>query len=173
MIYEVSEGKTSVRVDLQQVGEGLYDVTIDGRTLRIDAVRSGRNVYSVIEGGRQWEISVDENGSHGFDVLVAGRLFHLGAVDERRKLLAAAGQVVAEGKQTVEARMPGKIVKVSVAVGDAVREGQSLLVVEAMKMENDITSPIDGRVTEVAAREGDTVETGAHLVVVDPGGEAP
>jgi biotin carboxyl carrier protein len=168
MIYEVTRGKTSARVELREVGEGLYDVTLDGATFRIDAAKSGRTIYSVIENGRQYEAMVDERGPHGFDVLIAGRLFYLEAVDERRKLLAQQTRIIAEGKQTITAQMPGKITKVNVAVGDEVSEGQGLVVVEAMKMENEIPSPIDGRISEIAVREGETVETGATLVVVEP-----
>jgi len=168
MIYEVSEGKTTVRIGLRELGESVYELTIDGKTCRVDAAKSGRMIYSVIENGHQYEAIVDERGSHGFDVLMAGRLFHLDATDERRKLLAHASKVKAEGKQTITAQMPGKIVKLAVAVGDGVSEGQGLVVIEAMKMENEIPSPIDGRVVEIGVREGEAVEMGALLLVVEP-----
>ena len=64
--------------------------------------------------------------------------------------------------------MPGKIVKVEMAVGDAVAAGQPVVIVEAMKMENPLPSPIDGTVTEILVREGDTVEAGAPLFTVTP-----
>jgi pyruvate carboxylase subunit B len=64
--------------------------------------------------------------------------------------------------------MPGKVVKVHVAVGAEVRERQGIVVVEAMKMENEIPSPIDGIVREIAVAEGQTVEAGATLFVVEP-----
>jgi pyruvate carboxylase subunit B len=67
--------------------------------------------------------------------------------------------------------MPGKVVKVHVAVGARVSEGQGVVVVEAMKMENEIASPIDGIVKEIPVSEGQTVETGATLFVVVPPGE--
>jgi biotin carboxyl carrier protein len=168
MIYEIVEGKTTTRVGLREIGEGVYELTVDEKTTQLDAAKSGRTIYSVIENGHQWEAMVDERGTTGFDVLIAGRLFHLEALDERRKLLSQASKVVAEGKQIITAQMPGKIVKVTAAVGDTVTEGQGLVVIEAMKMENEIPSPIDGRVTEVAVREGETVETGATLLVVEP-----
>lgn len=168
MIYEVSEGKTTVRIGLREVGESVYELTIDGKTCRVDAAKSGRMIYSVIENGHQYEAIVDERGSHGFDVLIAGRLFHLDATDERRKLLAHASKVKAEGKQTITAQMPGKIVKLAVALGDAVTEGQGLVVIEAMKMENGNSLSIDGRVAEIGVREGEAVEMGATLLVVEP-----
>jgi glutaconyl-CoA/methylmalonyl-CoA decarboxylase subunit gamma len=62
--------------------------------------------------------------------------------------------------------MPGNILGVNVNVGDTVKNGQALVVLEAMKMENDITSPCDGKVVQVAVNKGDTVETGALLVVI-------
>lgn len=169
MIYEVSEkqGET-VRIGLREVGEGIYEINVSDRTVKLDAVRSGPTIYSIIEDGRQFEAMVDERGAHGFDVLVSGRLFHLEAVDERTLLLEASLKSVAAGKQTVEAEMPGKVVKLEVSVGEVVAEGQGVVVVEAMKMENEIPSPIDGIVTEIPVATGQTVETGAVLFVVEP-----
>jgi biotin carboxyl carrier protein len=167
--YLVAEKKGEPTVvGIQEVGEGLYDITIDGTTVRVDAAKSGRTIYSVIEGGRQWEAMVDERGAHGFDVLVAGRLFHLEAEDERSRRLTASAKLTSEGPQTVCADMPGKVIKIQRAVGDEVAEGEGVAILEAMKMENEITSPIDGRVTEIAVREGDTVESGATLFIVEP-----
>jgi biotin carboxyl carrier protein len=171
MIYEVREGDETVRVELREMGEGVYDVTVDGETVRLDAAKSGRTIYSVIESGRQFEAMVEERGTHGFEILLGGRLFHLEAVDERSKLLVDQASTIAEGPQTMVAQMPGKIVKIHVSRGQTVQEGQGVLVVEAMKMENEIASPIDGVVKEIAVSEGQTVETGETLFVVEPTGE--
>ena len=169
MNYEVS-AKTGepVRVGLRETGEGLYEITIDGKTVHVDAVKSGPTVYSMIEDGKQFEASIDEKGAHGFDVLVAGRIFHLEAIDERTQLLAGSAATVASGPQTVEAEMPGKVVKISAAPGNEVAEGTGILVIEAMKMENEIHSPIDGTLRDIAVAEGDTVESGQELFTVDP-----
>jgi biotin carboxyl carrier protein len=167
--YEVAEKKReSVRVALRETGEGRYEVTLDGRTVHVDAVRSGTSIYSVIEDGRQFEAIIDEKGAHGFDVLVAGRIFHLEVLDERTKLLAGSAAVVASGPQAVAAEMPGKVVKLAVAAGAVVSEGQGVVILEAMKMENEIPSPIAGVIKEIAVSEGQTVEAGALLFVVEP-----
>ena len=169
MNYEVSTKKGEpVVVALRESGEGIYEITIDGKTVHVDAVKSGPTVYSMIEDGKQFEALVDEKGAHGFDVLVGGRIFHLEAIDERTQLLAGSASAVASGPQMVEAEMPGKVVKLSVAVGDTVSAGQGVLVIEAMKMENEIPSPIDGTVREISVGEGDTVEAGTALFTVDP-----
>jgi biotin carboxyl carrier protein len=167
--YEVTEKKgETVRIGLRELGEGTYEITLDGETVQVDAVQSGRTIYSVIEDGQQFEAMLDETGPHAFDVLVAGRLFHLEAFDERTKLLTSTAHAAASGPQAVEAEMPGKVVKLNLTAGAAVREGQGVVIVEAMKMENEIVSPIDGVLKEVAVSEGQTVEAGALLFVVEP-----
>ena len=168
MIYEVSEAGETMRIELHEVGEGVYDLSVAGETVRVDAAKSGRTIYSVIEDGRQFEAMVEERGAHGFDILVSGRLFHLEAVDERSRLLVEQARTASEGPQTVESEMPGKIVKVHLTVGSEVREGDGVVVVEAMKMENEIRSPIDGVLKELPVAEGQTVETGEVLFVVEP-----
>ncbi len=169
MNYEVSEKKgETLRVGLRETGEGQYEVTLGEETVHVDAVRSGPTIYSIIEDGQQFEAMVDERGSHGFDVLVGGRLFHLESLDERTKLLASSAIAVVSGPQSVESEMPGKVVRVNLAPGDAVAKGQGVVVVEAMKMENEIPSPIDGVLKEIAVSEGQTVEAGALLFVVEP-----
>lgn len=173
MNYLVGEKKAEKEVvGLSEIGEGLFEISVDGATVRVDIVKSGPTVFSLIEEGRQWEAAVDERDAHGFDVLVSGRLFHLEAEDERSGRLAQSAKVSASGPQTVEAEMPGKVIKVEVALGDEVSEGQGVVILEAMKMENEIPSPIDGKITEITVAEGDTVESGAPLFVVEPPADA-
>ena len=170
MNYQVTEkGGESRLVGLRETGDGIYELTLDGRTVHVDAVRSGPTVYSVIEDGQQFEAMVDEKGSHGFDVLVAGLIFHLEALDERTKLLSQSAAPVLSGPQTVAAEMPGKVVKIVAGAGESVREGQGIVILEAMKMENEIPSPVAGVVSEMAVSEGQTVEAGAPLFTVTPG----
>ncbi len=178
MIYEVSEKKTKrdpERIDLTERTENQYELTVGGRTSQLSVARSGLAIFSIIQDGRHYEAIVEEKGPHDFDVLIQGRLFHLEAVDERNLLLAQQSKMAASGPQAIDAEMPGKVVKVNFAVGDAVEEGQGVVVLEAMKMENEIPSPIEGVVAELAVEEGQTVEGGARLFVVEPApsGETP
>jgi biotin carboxyl carrier protein len=167
--YEVSEKKGETRtVGLVERSDNEYEITIDGRTVFVDAARSGKTIYSIIEDGKQFEVVIDEQGAHGFDVVVAGQLFHLQAFDERSKLLSASAKPIASGPQRVESEMPGKVVKIATRVGASVTEGEGVVILEAMKMENEIKSPIEGVVTEIGVVEGQTVESGALLFVVTP-----
>lgn len=172
MNYQVSTKKGEpVAVGLRESGEGVYEITIEGETVHVDAVKSGPTVYSMIEDGKQFEAMVDEKGAHGFDVLLGGRIFHLEAIDERTQLLAGSAHAVVSGPQSIEAEMPGKVVMLSASVGDAVEEGHGVLVIEAMKMENEIRSPITGVIREISVSVGDTVESGTALFTVDPPAE--
>ena len=168
MNYDVSTKKGEpVTVGLRESGEGTYEITIAGRTVHVDAVKSGPTVYSMIEDGKQFEAMVDEKGAHGFDVLLGGRIFHLEALDERTKLLAGSAHAVASGPQQVEAEMPGKVAAISAAVGDTVTEGQGVLVIEAMKMENEVPAPIGGLVKTINAAKGDSVNPDEALVEIE------
>ena len=101
-------------------------------------------------------------------VLVNNQVLRIDVADERRRRLRAASAAFsAEGKQTIVAPMPGKVVKVLIKVGDEVKEGQGLVVVEAMKMENELKSPKAGKVVELTAKEGIAVEMNAKLAVVE------
>jgi biotin carboxyl carrier protein len=173
MNYLVGEKKAEKEiVGLSEIGEGLFEISVDGATVRVDIVKSGPTVFSLIEEGRQWEAAVDERDAHGFDVLVSGRLFHLEAEDERSGRLAQSAKVSASGPQTVEAEMPGMVIMVVVALGDVVSVGLGVVILEAMKMENEIPSPIAGKTTENTVADGDTVESGAPLFVVEPPADA-
>jgi biotin carboxyl carrier protein len=117
--------------------------------------------------GQSFNVEFDEKGDE-VGVLLRGQLTRFDVADERKiRMRAATASFSVEGKQTIAAPMPGKIVKIFVKVGDEVTEGQGLVVVEAMKMENELKSPKAGKVTEVITKEGSTVENGAPLVVVE------
>ncbi len=169
MRYRIRHGGDTYRVEVHEVGAHLFDVTIDeGEKVRVDAYKTPRTVYSVLLGERQLEGSVDVREDGTFDVHIGTSEFDLTAVDERRELLVGSAAGSATGRQEIRAQMPGKIVKVLVSEGQDVAVHDGLVVIEAMKMENELKSPIDGVVTAVEICEGDAVDTDALLIVVEP-----
>ncbi len=171
MRYQIRHGTASYHVEVHEIGPHLYDVKIDeGETVRVDAYKTPRTVYSVLLGSRQLEGSVDVRDDGTLDVHIGTSAFDFSAVDERRQLLVGSASTMAVGRQEIRAQMPGKIVKVLVSVGQNVAAEQSLVIIEAMKMENELRSPIDGVVAAVEVSEGAAVETNALLVVVEPEG---
>jgi biotin carboxyl carrier protein len=146
-------------------------VLVDGRTIEIDSGQLGSvlqveaGVYSVLVDGTSYEIRILPS-PEGLTVSVAGRRFAVEVRDPRdasRNSRASIGS----GRQNVTAPMPGKVVRVLVEKGDQVDVGQGLVVVEAMKMQNELKAARPGRVIEIRAREGETVGAGGILVVLE------
>ena len=159
--------KEAVPVDIEPAGENRFKLTHDGRTFTVDALTLDHGAVSMLVDGTSYHVEFDEYGDE-VQVLVRGQLSRIDVADERRlRLRAATAGFSVEGRQLVTAPMPGKVVKVLVKVGDEVKEGQGLVVVEAMKMENELKSPKAGKVTELLAKEGTAVENNAKLVVVE------
>lgn len=172
MTFEIDINGRTRAVSVERIGgTGQYRVTVDGRQHAVDAVRIGEYGLSLLvdgEAGTSREISVTPSGSRG-ELLIAmdGRTV-AASVDARRTRRAGAdagGQ--AHGEQTVVAPMPGRVVRVLVAPGDDVTARQGIVVVEAMKMENELRSPKAGRVKDVAVTAGTSVEAGRVLVVIE------
>ena len=154
-------------VDIEPAGPGRYKLTLDGKTHVVDALTLDHGAVSMLVDGESYSVEFEDQGDD-VSVLVKGQITRIDVANERKlRLRAASAGFSAEGKQTIVAPMPGKVVKVLVAVGDEVKEGQGLVVVEAMKMENELKSPKDGKVVELFAKEGTAVENNAKLVVVE------
>src|ERR1041385_7242192 len=154
-------------VDIEEIGKSVYRVSVDGNEFLVDGKKTGRTNYSLIVDNRSFEIEVD-NSEDIYRVLVDGRTYHVSLIDERR-VLTGGGQTGSQlqGRQKVSVPMPGKVIAVLVAEGDRVEKGQGLVIVEAMKMENEVHSPITGAVKEIKVKPGDTVEGGAVLLIVE------
>jgi biotin carboxyl carrier protein len=137
------------------------------RILDVDAVHLRGGALSLLVDGRSARCDVEADADGHLRVLLDEEVHAFDLLDERRhRLRRASGKFSLEGPQRIEAPMPGKIVRVLVKEGDAVQEGQGLVVVEAMKMENELRSPKSGVVRELSAQEGQPVEAGAKLAVV-------
>ena len=167
MAFIAKLGEQSYTVEIEENGRSVYRVSVDGNEFLVDGKKTGRTNFSLIVDNRSFEIEVD-NTDDEYRVLVDGRNYRIHLVDERRVRVGAAqsGQQL-QGRQMVSVPMPGKIIAVLVAIGDAVEMGQGLVIVEAMKMENEVRSPISGEVKEIKVKPGDTVEGGALLVIVE------
>jgi biotin carboxyl carrier protein len=159
--------KEPIAVELQPAPNGRFLLTVDGRQHEVDAVPLEQGAVSMIIDGDSYNVELEERDD-AMIARVADQLVRIDIADERqRRLKMARAGFSVEGKQVVTAPMPGKVVKILVKPGDAVTEGQGLVVVEAMKMENELKSPKAGKVLEILAREGEPVEMDAKLVVVE------
>jgi biotin carboxyl carrier protein len=132
----------------------------DGRTGAASILEVEPDVYSVLLDGRSYEVRVQ-----GAGLVVEGQFYDVQIDDPREAKRVGTAHV--EGRQTLVAAMPGKVVRVLAREGDAVESGQGIIVVEAMKMQNEVKSPKSGRIVTMAVSEGAAVGAGDTLAVVD------
>jgi biotin carboxyl carrier protein len=167
MAFIAMLGEQNYTVEIEEIGRSVYRVSIDGNEFFVDGKKTGRTNYSLIVDNRSFEIEVDSSEDE-YRVLVDGRSYRVNLIDERRLRIGGAQPgLQLQGRQKVTVPMPGKVIAVLVSEGDTVEKGQGLVIVEAMKMENEVRSPIAGEVKEIKVKPGEAVEGGAVLVVVE------
>lgn len=162
MKYFVSVGDEVVEVELH--GD---HVVVDGQERRADlASVPGTGVRSLLMDGASHSLGARRRARGRWDVAVDGRTLQAEVLDRRGKAIRdiRRRQAALAGPEPVRAPMPGMVVKVEVAPGDEVAAGQGVAVVEAMKMENELSAPADGRVSAVRVEPGDSVTKDAVLV---------
>ena len=143
-------------------------VSVDGKIYNVDFESvSGQPVFSLIVDGKSHEAYVQE-GDENWQVLMRGRLYPVKVEDEREKRLrAAAGGGVAEtGEFHLKAPMPGLVIAIPVTDGQEVKKGQVLLILESMKMQNELKSPRDGKISRIRVKPGESVEQKQALLSV-------
>ncbi|MEK7311686.1 MAG: biotin/lipoyl-containing protein [Chloroflexota bacterium] len=146
-------------------------VTVDGKTYEIDLEAvAGQPLYSLLIDNQSFEGFV-ENDDEGWRVLMRGDLYQARVVDERAVRLAksAGGTVAQTGDFQLKAPMPGLVVSVLVSEGQAVKKGDIIVILESMKMQNELKSPRDGTVARVKVKGGDTVEQNQIMITVSGG----
>ena len=144
-------------------------VSLNGKIVEVDFESiEEQPVFSLIVDGKSYEAYV-YHGEEGLEVLVKGRLYQAQVEDEReRRLRAASGGAAAQsGPFQLKAPMPGLIVAVPVSEGQEVKEGDVLLILESMKMQNELKSPRDGVVGRVYVTAGESVEQRQKMVSVE------
>ena len=157
------EGKPH-RVELLQARD-LSRWFADGHPLDADGKEVSPGVYSILVQGESFEVRVERIGAE-LRATTQGREYRLAIRDPREWKKSRAGAAEAEGRQHVLAPMPGKVVRVLVAAGDEVQAGQGLMVVEAMKMQNEIRAPKSGKIERLSVTEGQAVNSGEVVAVV-------
>jgi biotin carboxyl carrier protein len=167
MTFVATLGERGYTVEIEEIGKSIYRVSVDGNEFLVDGKKTGRTNYSLIVDSRSFEIEVDDRGDE-YRVLVDGRNYRVTLMDERRTRTSGGAEGAGvQGRQAVSVPMPGKVIAVLVTEGDQVEKGQGLVIVEAMKMENEVRSPIAGEVKQIKVKQGDTIEGGATLVIVE------
>jgi biotin carboxyl carrier protein len=158
-------GKTYI-VELQRESDR-WQISLDGVALDADAVEISPNVFSVLRNGQSYEVRLAAGDDGRLTLQTRHHEFVAEVVDPRAWRGRRHGAVEAKGRQQVVAPMPGKVVRLLVKAGDKVEAGQGLLVVEAMKMQNEVRSPKTGTVERLLAKAGQPVNAGEVLAWID------
>jgi biotin carboxyl carrier protein len=167
MTYDVVvDGKTH-RLELTK-GDTTWLCKVDDQEIEVDAALTARDVMSVLVGGKAYEVKRERSLQGEIHLIIGSARYAVDVQDPRslRTRRRATGGTEA-GPQKLTAPMPGKIVRILVAQGDEVKAGQGIIVMEAMKMQNEMKSPKDGRVQKILTSEGSTVNPGDTLAVIE------
>ena len=180
MKYDVLIDGHAYQVSVERTDQG-YSCTVDGEAFALDVAPAERDVLSILHEGRSYQArceSSQTNPGGGLPgspsslagdthILIAGRRFRAEVRDPRslRSRRAALGAAV--GPVGIHAPMPGKVIRLLIAEGDEVEAGQGLIVVEAMKMQNEIKSSKQGKVSKIAVQEGSAVNAGDLLAMIE------
>ncbi|HVP54758.1 MAG TPA: biotin/lipoyl-containing protein [Candidatus Eisenbacteria bacterium] len=166
MTYDVIvDGKTH-RLELSR-GENTWLCKVDDHMIEVDAALTARDVMSVLVGGDAFEIKRERSLQGEIHLIIGSARYAVDVQDPRSLRTRRAAGAGEAGPQKITAPMPGKIVRVIVGVGDEVKAGQGVIVMEAMKMQNEMKSPKDGRVQKILTSEGSTVNAGDTLAVIE------
>jgi pyruvate carboxylase subunit B len=165
--YVARVGSRERTVEIREVEEH-YEITIDGDIHRVDSCSiNGSTVRSLLIGGRSYETHTVPDGD-GYRVYVSGRLYPVEIYDEVwARAQQGRTETRAEGEE-IQAPIPGLVVKLLVDERQTVAAGQPVLVLEAMKMQNELTARHGGIVGEILVNPGDTVAQGQRLLVLKP-----
>jgi pyruvate carboxylase subunit B len=169
MKYYVEIGDRTYEVDIGPDG-----VSVDGRPVEADLqANHGSHLWHLVLDGRSHTLRARRRDGRGdWELEIDGRRHRVLALDERsRAIRELAGTAAAShGPIELTAPMPGLIIKVEVDEDEQVERGQGLIVIEAMKMENELKATSAGRVVEVRVASGQTVDKGETLLVIEPAG---
>ncbi len=164
MKYFTTIADTVYEIKVQKDGT----IFVDGTPHQVQQEPFSPNASSLLIGNRSHEVVVVGNREGLYEVVISGEKHEVLVQDELTYRVAQAQEAAAAnmGEVTIKSPMPGLIIDVPVAVGDKVTKGQTLIILESMKMENELKSPRDGIVLKIETETGASVEKGQNLVAV-------
>jgi biotin carboxyl carrier protein len=164
MKYITTIGNTEFTIEVIDKGH----ISLNGKVMEVDfETISGQPVYSLVIDGKSYEAYVYE-GEDEWQVLLLGQQYPIKVEDERAKRLksAGSGQIQESGEYQLKAPMPGLVIAISVQEQQQIEKGQVLVILESMKMQNELKSPRDGKVERVRVKVGESVEQRQILLTV-------
>jgi acetyl/propionyl-CoA carboxylase alpha subunit len=163
--FEAHLDNQSLSLEINQSGPRV-ELQIQGEQYEADVIDVSPGRYSIVWGGKVFDVHVDALRNGEFHVSLRDRRFAVELVDPRKLKSLRQRHADSSGVVSISSPMPGKIVRLLVADGQAVEPGQGVVVVEAMKMQNELKAPKSGTIKNLNAHEGKTVNAGEELMVI-------
>ena len=165
MTFDVIIGDRTHRLELQK-REGSWLAKLDEHEMEVDAALTARDVISVLIGGKAYEVKRERSLNGETHMIVGSARYAVQVEDPRSLRTRRAAAAHSHGPQSITAPMPGKIVRIIVSKGQEVAQGEGIVVIEAMKMQNVLKSPKKGAVQHIVVVEGSNVNAGDVLVTI-------
>jgi biotin carboxyl carrier protein len=166
MKFEAQLDDVVIPIEVRDAAPGRHEVEVGGERFTVDARRAAEGIWSLLIGADSHTVDVNEEDGV-FVVQVDGETYRIRVEEETRYIIRTRGGHAAPGGQVLKAPMPGRVVLVEVTPGQAVRPGDGLVILEAMKMENEFRATMAGTVKEVRVQAGQAVNPGDVLVVIE------
>ena len=168
MKLQAQVGESLHNIEIKRDGEKVF-AKVDDREYELESSEPEPNVFLLKHAGRIHEFYIAPATQPGSPQIVSSRMadVEVSLIDPKRLRGSGIAGASADGLAEIRTMMPGKVVRLIANVGDAVEKGDAVLVVEAMKMQNDLKAPKDGIVKEIRVSEGTTVTAGDVLAIVE------
>jgi biotin carboxyl carrier protein len=169
MSIEIKLDKRIANVEILKQFENLLEIKVDDKIYQVDLMHNDEGIFSILANGRSYNIElVPQAKAKNYTAYTYFDSYDLEIIDaESRYLRNRTGSSQMLSERTIMSPMPGKVVKIPVAVGDIVKKGDTVITISAMKMESEYKSPIDGTVGIIHVLEGSTVEANQVLIEIE------
>ncbi|MDQ7024699.1 MAG: biotin/lipoyl-containing protein [Anaerolineae bacterium] len=161
MKYTTIVNNEHFEVEIQRDGS----VFVNGKRHEVDWLELPESLYSMIKDNKSIEVAVDENDGN-YNVLLEGRLYEAQVLDQRAMMMLGRKGGLKLDSGEIKAPMPGLIIDVLVNVGDDVNEGDTVIILESMKMQNELKAPRTGSVQSIQCKQGDTIDKNTLLLII-------
>ena len=157
---------TEFKVEILEDGP-IKKIAVNGKVYEVDYNMGGDSIYSIVLNNKSHGVQISTINNDEYEIQNKGDFFRVQVIDELKKMRQSRIKSAAAGRQVITAQMPGVILRVNVKPGQEVTAGTPLCVLVAMKMENEIRSPIDGVVKEVFIAATDKMAVGDKMLIVE------
>jgi len=168
MAVEIKVGDRVAWVNLLNQDANILEIEVDGKRYEVDLMHTADGTFSILENGHSHNIELVPHKDKKYTAYTLYQSCEVEVIDaEARYLMNRGGNGFDSNENTIFSPMPGKVVNVMVEVGDEVKEGETVIIISAMKMESEYKAPKDGIVKKVNVKDGDIIEGNQILIELD------